>query len=51
MTLEEIPDRMKTQDLMAEYCYAIDNCDRDALDYVFAPDAVIEYTEMVGVKR
>ena len=50
MTLEEMSDRMEIQDLMVEYCYAIDNRDWDGLDAVFTPDAVIDYSEMVGVK-
>jgi hypothetical protein len=50
MTHEELSDRMEIQDLMVEYCYAIDNRDWDALDNVFTPDAIIDYSEMVGVK-
>lgn len=50
MELQEIGDRMEIQDLMVAYCYAIDNRDWDALDAVFTPDAIIDYSEMVGVK-
>jgi len=50
MKLEEISDRIEIQDLMVEYCYAIDNRDWDALDDVFTADAIIDYSEMVGVK-
>jgi ketosteroid isomerase-like protein len=50
MDLKEISDRLEIQDLMVEYCYAIDNRDWDALDNVFTADAVIDYSEMVGVK-
>jgi len=50
MTCEEISDRMEIQELMVAYCYAIDNRDWDALDDVFTADAVIDYSEMVGVK-
>ena len=50
MKLEEISDRLEIQDLMVEYCYAIDNRDWDALDDVFTADAIIDYSEMVGVK-
>jgi ketosteroid isomerase-like protein len=50
MDLQEISDRLEIQELMIEYCYAIDNRDWDALDNVFTPDAVIDYSEMVGVK-
>lgn len=50
MDLTEIADRMQIQDLMVDYCYAIDNRDWDALDAIFTPDAIIDYSEMVGVK-
>jgi hypothetical protein len=50
MTLQEISDRLEIQDLMDRYCYAIDERDWDALDTVFTPDAVIDYTESGGVK-
>lgn len=50
MNLQEISDRMEIQDLMVDYCYAIDHHDWDALDRVFTPDAVIDYSEMVGFK-
>lgn len=50
MDLKEISDKMEIQDLMVEYCYAVDNRDFDALDRVFTPDAVIDYSEMVGFK-
>lgn len=50
MNLQEISDRLEIQDLMVEYCYAIDTKNWDALDDVFTPDAIIDYTEMVGFK-
>ena len=50
MELQEISDRMEIQDLMVAYCYAVDSCDWDALDEVFTPDAIIDYSEMVGVR-
>lgn len=51
MTLQKTPARLKAQRPMPEYCSAIENRDRDALDNVFASDAVIEYIVMVRVKR
>jgi ketosteroid isomerase-like protein len=48
--LKEISDRMEIQDLMVSYCYAIDSSNWDALDDVFTADAVIDYSEMVGVR-
>lgn len=50
MDLQEISDRMEIQSLMIAYCHAIDRRDWDALDDVFTPDAIIDYSEMVGVK-
>lgn len=50
MNLQEISDRLEIQDLMVEYCYAIDMKNWDALDEVFTPDATIDYSEMVGFK-
>ncbi|MDB6060583.1 MAG: hypothetical protein JWM78_686 [Verrucomicrobiaceae bacterium] len=50
MTLQEISDRMEIQDVMVDYCYAIDHKKWDDLDDVFTPDAVIDYSEMVGFR-
>src|SRR3546814_9960483 len=50
LTLQEMSDRFEIQDLLVAYCYAVDNQDFDALDHVFAPGAIIDYSEMVGVK-
>lgn len=50
MNVQEMSDRMEIQDLMVEYCYAVDHRNWDALDSVFTPDAVIDYSEMVGFK-
>ena len=50
LSLQEMSDRFEIQDLLVAYCYAVDDRDFDALDAVFTPDAVIDYSEMVGVK-
>jgi hypothetical protein len=50
MELQEISDRLEIEDLMVSYCYAIDSSNWNALDDVFTPDAVIDYSEMVGVR-
>jgi ketosteroid isomerase-like protein len=50
LSLQEISDRFEIQDLLVAYSYAIDTRDWDALDDVFAPDAVIDYTEMGGTR-
>lgn len=50
MSLQEMSDRLEIQDLFARYTYAIDDRDYDALDDVFTPDAVIDYSETGGEK-
>jgi 3-phenylpropionate/cinnamic acid dioxygenase small subunit len=50
LPLQEISDRLEIQDLFSRYSYAIDERDWDALDRVFTPDAVIDYTETGGAR-
>ena len=50
MDLQEISDRLEIQDLLVEYCYAIDTRNWDALDDLFTSDAIIDYSEVAGVK-
>ncbi len=50
LSLQEISDRLEIQDLFARYSFAIDDRDYDALDAVFTPDAVIDYSETGGAK-
>lgn len=50
LTLQEISDRLEIQELFARYSFAIDDRDWDALDSVFTPDAVIDYSESGGAK-
>ena len=49
LTVQEMSDRFEIQDLIVGYCYAVDSRDWDALDRFFTADAVIDYSEMVGV--
>ncbi|ALR21841.1 nuclear transport factor 2 family protein [Sphingobium baderi] len=49
LTLQEMSDRFEIQDLIVGYCYAVDTRDWDALDRYFTEDAVIDYSEMVGI--
>ena len=49
LTVQEMSDRFEIQDLIVGYCYAVDSRDWDALDRFFTPDAVIDYSEMVGI--
>lgn len=48
LSLQELSDRAEIQDLIARYAHAIDAQDWDALDAVFTPDAIIDYTEVGG---
>jgi ketosteroid isomerase-like protein len=50
LSVQEMSDRFEIQDVIVGYCYAVDTRDFDALDRYFTADAVIDYTEMVGVK-
>jgi len=48
LTHQEMSDRLELQDLLVDYCHAIDFRDWDALDDVFTSDAIIDYTELGG---
>jgi hypothetical protein len=50
LSLQEISDRMEISDLLARYSAAIDSRAWDALDALFTDDAVIDYTEMGGIR-
>lgn len=50
MTLQQLSDRREIDDLLIDYCHAIDSHDWDALDRVFTPDAFIDYTIVGGPK-
>lgn len=50
LSLREISDRLEIQDLLSRYSFAIDERNWDALDDVFTPDAVIDYSEAGGAK-
>ena len=45
MDIQEISDRMEINQLLVNYCQAIDDFDWNALDDVFTPDAIIDYSE------
>lgn len=49
LTVQEMSDRFEIQDLIVGYCYAVDSRDWDGLDRYFTEDAIIDYSEMVGV--
>ena len=50
LSLQEISDRLEIQDLLARYSAAIDARAWDDLDRLFTDDAVIDYTEMGGIR-
>ena len=50
LTLQEISDRLEIADLLARYSAAIDSRDWDDLDRLFTDDAVIDYSEMGGIR-
>jgi hypothetical protein len=45
-----LADRLAIDDLLTRYAMAIDDGDWDALDTVFTPDAVIDYTSAGGIR-
>jgi 3-phenylpropionate/cinnamic acid dioxygenase small subunit len=50
LTLQQLSDRIEIHDLLVRYSHAIDTRNFDALDEVFTPDAVIDYSAMGGAK-
>lgn len=50
LSLQELSDRFEIQDLLVTYADAIDRKDFDALDDLFTPDAVIDYTAVGGIR-
>src|SRR5579875_1638279 len=49
LSLSEISDRLEIQQLLADYCAAIDTRRFDDLDRVFTTDAYIDYRAMGGI--
>jgi hypothetical protein len=49
MNLQQISDRFEIQQLLVDYCNAIDRRDFDGLDAIFTPDAYIDYRKLGGV--
>lgn len=50
LSLQELSDRIEISDLAVIYADAIDRGDWDALDDVFTPDALIDYTATGGIR-
>ena len=49
LSLEEISDRLEIQQLLIDYSTAIDKRRFDDLDWVFTPDAYIDYRAVGGI--
>jgi len=49
LSIKEVSDRFEIQDAIVGYCHAVDTRDFDALDRIVTRDAVIDYSEMVGI--
>ena len=50
MSIREISDRIRINDLLIRYTVAIDTKDWELLDTVFTPDAKVDYTTSGGIK-
>jgi hypothetical protein len=50
LSLQEMSDRLEIADLLARYSDAIDRRSWGDLDRLFTPDAVIDYSEMGGIR-
>lgn len=50
LSLQNMSDRFEIQDLLTRYCTAIDSRNWAALDDIFTPDAIIDYTEAGGAR-
>ncbi|MFQ5514427.1 MAG: nuclear transport factor 2 family protein [Myxococcota bacterium] len=50
LSLQEISDRIRIQDLLVRYTAAIDRKDWKLLDTVFTPDATVDYTTSGGIR-
>lgn len=50
MSLQEISDRMEINNLLIDYCTAVDQGNIDEFDQLFTADAYIDYTALGGAK-
>ncbi len=50
LSIQEISDRIRINDLLVRYTVAIDQKDWKLLDTVFLPDAIVDYTESGGIR-
>ncbi len=50
LSIKEISDRIRINDLLVRYTVALDTKDWDLLDSVFLPDAQVDYTTSGGIR-
>lgn len=49
-SLQEVSDRIEIQDLLARYCYAVDDRDWESYQTIFTKDATIDDRDTGGIK-
>lgn len=50
MNAQEISDRLEINDLLIDYCSAVDAKTFEEFDRIFTPDALIDYTALGGIR-
>ena len=50
MDIQEISDRLEINNLLIDYCSAVDAQDFDQFDHFFTPDALIDYSALGGAR-
>jgi hypothetical protein len=50
MDIQEISDRLEINNLLIDYCSAVDAKTFAEFDRIFTPDAVIDYTALGGIR-
>ena len=50
LNLQEISDRIELNDLLVEYCHALDSQNWDAFEAVFTTDALLDYSQLINRK-
>ncbi len=50
LSLQEISDRLELQDLVVQYSTSVDRKDWDLYESLFTPDAIIDYTQVGGIR-
>ena len=50
LSIQHISDRIEIQDLLTQYCYAVDDRAWDTYRQLFTPDAVIDDTVTGGIR-